>query len=287
MTTRDDAPADVRSAALALLRRNHLLRGGLYLAAGAAVLQGLSAGFRRSQPHHLERLHLVVLPLTLGITRAFAELRPEDRRRWLELAPLPTLAEAARGAGLGAAAILSVLGAAAARGWVSAPAWGWERAPADEVARSVGLIAVGHLAVALNEELIFRGYGYETLRLALPEPAAAGLLVLLFGLAHPLRPQTLLGEMALGLALHALRRRSGGIWAAVGYHWAWNVVQVGVLGPADGQPSLRPLRAHGLHRWIGRPGYPDPGLLSMIVNLLVALVAHRNGVPDGGEARPA
>lgn len=125
--------------------------------------------------------------------------------------------------------------------------------------------------MALNEELVFRGYGYTTLRLAMPAAAAGAITTALFALAHPLTPRTLAGETALGLALLALRARSDGIWMPVGYHWAWNTLQTAVLGAVEGSPSLRPLRTHGPPVWVGRPGYPDPGLLSAAVSLVVAL----------------
>lgn len=273
MSPSNNHAAEAAEAVLGYLGSAHLLRGGLYLAAGAAVMQGLSTHLSPGAPDRLERVHLAVLPLTLAITAAFAQLRPEDRARLTRLDLGRGLAQAGQGAALGATAMAAVLGVAAARGWLDAPAWGWEALPAQQVAGSLGRSALVHLAVALNEEIVFRGYGYETLRLALPDPTAAALLTLLFGLAHPLRPLTLAGELALGLALHRLRARSGALWASIGYHWAWNLMQSGIFGPADGRPSLRPLRVHGPYRWLGRPGHPEPGLLALLANLLVALAA--------------
>jgi uncharacterized protein len=68
----------------------------------------------------------------------------------------------------------------------------------------------------------------------------------------------------------ALRVTSGGLWLPLGYHWAWNVMQTAVLGPPDGMPSLHPLEIAGPAWWLGRPGHPEPGLLSTAVNLAVA-----------------
>ena len=73
-------------------------------------------------------------------------------------------AQALQGTGLGTAAFLAWLGIAAAKKWISAPAWGWEQAPIREVLRSATVLGLGHLAVAWNEEMVFRGYGFETVR---------------------------------------------------------------------------------------------------------------------------
>ena len=37
-------------------------------------------------------------------------------------------------------------------------------------------------------------------------------------------------------------------------------------------PSIRPLQVQGPQRWMGRPGAPEPGLLSTLVHLVIALL---------------
>ncbi|NJM08073.1 CPBP family intramembrane metalloprotease [Candidatus Gracilibacteria bacterium] len=138
------------------------------------------------------------------------------------------------------------------------------------MARAVLLNLGGQLAVAWNEETVYRGYLYDTWSPVFTPAGTATGLTLLFALAHPLRPQTLLGEATLGATLMLLRVAGNGIWAPVGYHWAWNMLQTAVFGPDDGPPSLRPLHVRGPRRWVGTPGRPDPGLLMTIVNTAVA-----------------
>jgi hypothetical protein len=58
----------------------------------------------------------------------------------------------------------------------------------------------------------------------------------------------------------------------VGYHWASTVLQTAVFGAPDAAPSLRPLRVHGPERSMGKPGQPEPGLLSMLVHLAMVLL---------------
>lgn len=251
------------------LRTSPGLRGVAYLGAAAALLEGVSAALGPAQtPEAGLLLHLAVLPGGLLITAAF--LRLEGRRRWTELPIRAGLRQLGAGAALGAAAFLAVAGSAAAQGWASAPEWGWEQAAPGAVLQAVAFQSLGHLAVAWNEELVFRGYGFATLREAWGEPAAIVALTLLFAAFHQLTPRVLLGQAALGAALMALRVASGGLWLPLGYHWAWNVMQTAVLGPPDGLPSLRPLTVTGPAWWLGRPGHPEPGLLSAAVNLAVA-----------------
>ncbi len=69
-----------------------------------------------------------------------------------------------------------------------------------------------------------------------------------------------------------LRLHSDALWLPVGYHWAWNVLQTAIFGAPDSAPSIRPLHLHGPERWMGRPGAPEPGLLSTLVHLVMALL---------------
>jgi len=254
-----------------ILRERHLLRGVAYFGIAATVLQTVGQHFPEHQPYSREQFNLVVLPLALAVTRAFVALRPDDTARWIEVDLPREASQVAYGAALGTAAILGTLWIAWAKKWVSAPAWGWAQVEPAILARSMAFITAGHLAVACSEELVFRGYGYMTLRRALPAPLAGSGVTVLFALAHPLTLRTLVGEAALGLTLLALRIHSDGIWLPIGYHWAGNVLQTAVFGPVEGPPSLRPLHVHGPSVWVGRPGHPEPGVLSTVVNLALAL----------------
>jgi uncharacterized protein len=78
--------------------------------------------------------------------------------------------------------------------------------------------------------------------------------------------------LAGGTTLMLLRLHSDALWLPVGYHWAWNVLQTAIFGASDSAPSLRPLHVHGPERWMGKPGAPEPGLLSTLVQLVMALL---------------
>lgn len=254
----------------AFLRRAHGVRAAAYFGVAALTMQGFLQFRPRARHFERERVALIVLPVGLAVTRAFAQLRPEDRARWELKQQSGAVEKALQGAGIGAAALLAMLGIARAQGWLSAPRWGEPTDDGLTPTASAAMLAVSHLAIAINEELVFRGYGYITLKLALPEPLPSAIVTALFALAHPLKLRTLVGEAALGLTLLALRQRGGDIWMPVGFHWASNFLQSGVFGPADGAPSLRPLQLHGPELWLGRPGHPEPGLLATLTCLTVA-----------------
>ena len=85
-------------------------------------------------------------------------------------------------------------------------------------------------------------------------------------------PQQVLGMLAGGATLMLLRLHSDALWLPVGYHWAWYVLQAAIFGAPGSAPSIRPLQLHGPERWMGRPGHPEPGLLSTLIHLTVALL---------------
>lgn len=255
---------------IAYLRRSPGARGVMYLICGASALEVVAHLQDRTLPYRVERLHLTLVPFTAVVTNAFSRLEPPAREDEAETSLRARAAQGVLGALIGAGGIGAVLAAAASQGWVDAPEWGWEQVPVPELARAITFIAVGHLAVAWNEETVYRGYGYTALRQAVPPTVAGAFLTVLFGYGHSFNPQIAWGEAALGLPLMLLRVATGNIWASVGYHWAWNFLQTGIFGPPQRNPSLRPLNLHGPYLWTGKPGLPEPGLLSMTVNLLVA-----------------
>jgi Type II CAAX prenyl endopeptidase Rce1-like len=115
----------------------------------------------------------------------------------------------------------------------------------NEVLRSVARQGVGHLAVSWNEEMVFRGYGFETVREALGQGKAVAVLIPGFALYHGLDPQQVLGMLAGGATLMLLRLHTDALWMPVGYHWAWNVLQTAIFGTSDSAPSVRPLQVQG------------------------------------------
>lgn len=257
-----------------LLRGSAKARSIAYLSSMVGVL--LVAGKLPYNPENPFEAngHEKAFPGVVGVTNLFTYLRLEDRAGW-DQPPTPAeLADLARGAALGAAACTGMLGVAAVKGWVSAPAWGWRDGPtASAVLASAALLAAQEATLVFNEEMVFRGYGLDTLTEAFGQRGALALSIPLFARYHGPGWKRFMGLSLAGVLLALLRLRTGNLWHVAGFHWGWNIAQKSIFGPPDGAPSLRPLRLHGPPEWVGRPGHPDPGWLQIVTTALMTVVA--------------
>jgi membrane protease YdiL (CAAX protease family) len=258
-------------AVIRLLRDSAGTRSAAYFASMVGVLLTCFKLPHDPDNPFEKHVHPQAFPGVVVITDLFTRLRPEDRAAWTRQPTQADRADLARGMVLGAGASAAVLGVGMAKGWMSAPAWGWERGLSREVVlASIGLTAAQTAVLVFNEETIFRGYGFDTLREAVGLPLAVAITVALFARYHGPGGQRFIGLSAAGLLLTFLRLGTGNLWLAAGVHYGWNVAQVSLFGPADGAPSLRPLHLHGPEVWVGRPGEPDPGFLQIGATLLMA-----------------
>jgi membrane protease YdiL (CAAX protease family) len=248
------------------------MRSIAYLSGAVVILEASRSGIDFTRPEATVRLHLTVFPASVALT--YLMLRLEGRTGVTHIPIRRGMAHALLGAGVGATAWFLVLGVAHAKAWVRLPAWGWEQTPPIAVIRAVLLNGIGQLAIAWNEEMLFRGYGFETLRAAVGTGATTGLLIPLFAVYHGFRPRVLVGMSIAGTLFTVLRLQTHGVWFGVGYHWAWNLMQTGIFGPPDGLPSIRPLHVQDdASAWMGRPGFPEPGWWPTLVSLAVTIAA--------------
>lgn len=121
--------------------------------------------------------------------------------------------------------------------------------------------------------MVFRGYGFETVREALGQGKAVAILIPGFALYQGLDPQQLIGMLAGDATLMLLRLHTDALWMPAGYHWAWNVLQTAFFGTPGSAPSIRPVHLHGPERWMGWPGQLEPGLLSTRARLVRVLLS--------------
>lgn len=184
-----------------------------------------------------------------------------------------TAVQTLRGVGIGVGAYLGWIGVATACGWASFPSRTGATISLSNALQSAAILGVGHLAVAWNEEQVFRGYGFDTLRQAIGGWGAAAILIPLFAIGHSFTLDLikLQGFLITGAVLTLMRVQSGSIWLAVGYHWAWNFMQTGLFGPTTAEPSIRPMLVDGPYHWVGKPGHPEPGLLSLAIQCVVGI----------------
>lgn len=221
---------------------------------------------------HVLAFNCLAAPFTVGVTYAFVTLREQDVGWWNEVVLQQALPRLFFGIALGSGVYLGVISVAVALDWVRFPAWGWQTSSAHTLVWTL-VSHAANLLVAWNEEVLYRGYGLRSLSHIVGFPLAVSILVPYFAIGHGTDWQVLIGQSSLGLATTGLLLAGDSLWLPVGYHAAWNYLQTAVLGPSDASSSLLPMHVDGPKLWMGRPGYPEPGLLATLAHLLVAVAA--------------
>jgi len=237
-----------------------------------------------------------VAALLLGPALAAAVLllhrwvgRRLEHREMMELAPdgapRHLLLGAAIGAALGAASVglLILLGAYRITGWGS-------------VGAALAVLGV-MCAVAVSEEVAFRGVVLRLLERRWGAPVALGGSALLFGLVHLLNPgATLLGALAIaveaGLLLGAAYLATGALWMPIGVHLGWNTMISGVLGATTSGSEAREALVTATTSgpgWLSGGGFgPEASLVSVLLCAAAAagflILARRRGRIAGGTA---
>lgn len=115
------------------------------------------------------------------------------------------------------------------------------------------------LAVAVGEEILFRGILFRMIDSRWNTPVALIVSALLFGLMHLPNPgATIWSAFAIaveaGLLLAAAYKYSDNLWMPIGIHWAWNWMQGPVLGFA--------VSGNGAGPYLVRPEIQGPDLLT-------------------------
>jgi membrane protease YdiL (CAAX protease family) len=138
-----------------------------------------------------------------------------------------------------------------------------------------GPLAVGLVAAALAEELMFRGYPLRRLADALGPGIAMALLALAFGSAHLSNPDAgVFSTVNIALAavwLAAAFFSPGGMALAWGLHFGWNaglslLFDAPVSGLAFGIPGVD--YVPGAHAWIDGGAFgPEGGIIGTVVVL--------------------
>jgi len=152
------------------------------------------------------------------------------------------------------------------------------------------LWALAFLSVALYEELYFRGYTLFTLARGMGFWPGALLLSLAFGALHYFQKpnETVLDFVnvtLVGVLFCFMVRRTGDVWLAVGWHFTFNFVSMGIMGsPNTGNDGGKPLVGHLLAStfhgadWLtgGVTGAEASVLTTMVFVALFALLQWRH-----------
>ena len=150
------------------------------------------------------------------------------------------------------------------------------------IASYAALYAIMFLAVALNEEALFRGFVLIEFGHAISFWPAALILAALFGVPHALNegPAGIVGgsEAALFALVAAYTLRvTGSLWLIIGLHFGWDYAETFLFGVPDSGLVLpgglmHPL-IHGPDWLTGGSAGPEGSVLCTIPVLLMALLA--------------
>lgn len=100
------------------------------------------------------------------------------------------------------------------------------------------LWGLGMILVGIEEELWFRGYGLQALARGIGFWPAAAITSIIFGGLHLTKPGEnfidIFNIVALGFLLAITVWRTGSLWLAVGFHFAFDFMQFFVIGTRNG-----------------------------------------------------
>ncbi len=160
--------------------------------------------------------------------------------------------------------------------------------PKPGLIKDLLLSAVMFTFVAINEELIARGYiqGLVTSKFG----AVTGIIVssLLFALLHSANhavfqnPLPMINLLLAGLLFAVSRRRTGGLWMPIGIHFAWNFFQGNIYGFAVSGMKVESLLTSSPKgaEWLSGGSFGAEGSLVSVLVLALMLVIIMRWIPD-------
>ncbi|MEU0489871.1 CPBP family intramembrane glutamic endopeptidase [Nocardiopsis sp. NPDC006139] len=273
----DAVPASTPSRFRPTVLRSVLLL--LLVGALAALLSGVTDAVGAS----VWALPLGVAAAALGLWAYRLAIRRIEGREPLEL----SRKGAVRGLGWGTAAGFGVfaatIAAIAVLGGYRVTGWG----SFEAFLAVCGLMC----AVAVAEELLFRGVVFRLVEEAAGTWGALAVSSVLFGGLHLVNPNaTLWGALAItlqaGLMLGAAYAATRSLWLPIGLHFGWNTTQAGVFGTAvsgseDAFAGLLTGEAGGPAAISGGAFGPEGSVFAVLfcgaVTVYLLRVAHRRG----------
>jgi membrane protease YdiL (CAAX protease family) len=153
----------------------------------------------------------------------------------------------------------------------------WRGLTLTEAASVVAVSGVAFALAACAEELVFRGYAFQTMMQMITFAPAVGVMSLLFGIGHLFNPHaTLLGTanvVLAGIWLSFAYLKTRGLWLPFGLHFAWNFSQTTIYAfPTSGlaleDRTLWTLEQTGPEWITGGAFGPEGGVLATIALLL-------------------
>ncbi len=141
------------------------------------------------------------------------------------------------------------------------------------------------LAVAVGEEMIFRGVIFRMIDERWNTTVALIISALFFGFVHlPNDGATWWSSLAIaieaGLMLAAAYKWSGTLWLPIGIHWAWNYVQGNIYGFAvsgtNAGDSILVTTTNGPDIITGGAFGPEASIIAVIYGILITIILLTN-----------
>ncbi len=195
----------------------------------------------------------------LGI-RLILRMRPRDTIMALKPGWLTDL-----GAGVLIAAVVLLISFSIQiiAGWLVFDGWVFQTIPFTGWIARLLVSVVMWVLIALNEELLYRGYLLTGLNRRWSEWLSVAAMGLLFALPHLLFveaegmsiPALILALAMLGGTLGWAYLRTESLWLPLGIHWAWNFLSGDVfnLGAKTGGTSIGAMTHHAGPAWLVSP----------------------------------
>lgn len=151
-------------------------------------------------------------------------------------------------------------------------------------------VAGAMCAVAVAEEIFFRGVVFRLLWGRWGTAVALSVSAVIFGLVHLVNPDaSVWGAIAIaveaGLLLGAAYLATGSLWLAIGLHFGWNAATVGIFGTvvsgSEARESLVTAVTTGPDWLSGGDFGPEASIVSVLVcsaaTVLLLYLGHRRG----------
>jgi uncharacterized protein len=265
----------------------HVLRGIAGLAVFFIVVAAAQAAM---DAVHVPRLAGLAVLAAVSLAVYAAWVRLVEQRAVTELAPRGAFGETAIGLCGGIALFAAVIGCITLAGGYHVRG---TSSPAVLLAPMVTWFAV-----AISEELAFRGLLFRTIREAAGPWIALAVSALFFGLSHAANPgATLFSSFAIaieaGVLLAIAYMVTDRLWLPIGIHAGWNFAEGTIFGTAvSGTTSAHP--ASVLHGVLSGPALvtggafgPEASLAAIIACVLASVALYRLGVKKPPVVEPS
>ena len=143
-----------------------------------------------------------------------------------------------------------------------------------DLARMTAVWLAGMMLLGLSEEVMFRGYALAALADGMRFWPAAALLSIQFALVHYFgKPMENLADALsvglLGLFLCFTIRRTGSLWFAIGFHFAFDLAALSVFGAPNTGNDGKPIPGHLLDGTFSGPDWLTGGVRGVEASWLV------------------